>query len=39
MFFRRLTACVLLILALAITGCGGGNDPVNEGKDKPKKDK
>jgi hypothetical protein len=36
--------CVLtLLLCLLLVGCGGGSDPVNEGKDRPvpppKKDK
>ena len=33
---------LILLAALAVTGCSGGSDPVNEGKEKPipaKKDK
>jgi hypothetical protein len=33
---------LLLLVCLLLTGCGGTNEPVNEGKDKPvpqKKDK
>jgi hypothetical protein len=26
---------ILLLFSLLLAGCGGGNDPVNEGKDKP----
>jgi hypothetical protein len=30
------TASILLLLcSFLLAGCGGGNDPVNEGKDKP----
>ncbi len=27
---------LLMLFSLFLTGCGGGSDPVNEGKDKPK---
>ena len=33
---------LILLATLALTGCSGGSDPVNEGKEKPvpaKKDK
>jgi hypothetical protein len=42
MHIRYLTVWLLVGLLMALAGCGGGNDPVNEGKDKPvpaKKDK
>jgi hypothetical protein len=33
---RQLISWLLvIILALSMAGCGGGNEPVNEGKDKP----
>jgi hypothetical protein len=38
----RVLCWIFLLLLLPILGCGGGNDPVNEGKDRPmppKKDK
>jgi hypothetical protein len=42
MLRRSLILCLLFTLLTTLAGCAGGNDPVNEGKEKPvpaKKDK
>jgi hypothetical protein len=37
MSLRSLFFGVVMVLAVFLSGCGGSNDPVNEGKDVPKK--
>jgi hypothetical protein len=41
MSIRRLAQILCVLAALFLAGCGGGNEPINEGKDRPvpKKDK
>ena len=31
----KTASMVLLLCSILLAGCGGGNDPVNQGKDKP----
>ena len=42
MAIRLLAQLLCILAAVLVAGCGGGNEPVNEGKDvppTPKKDK
>lgn len=36
MIYRYLLPLVFSLVLFALVGCGGGNDPVNENKDRPK---
>ena len=39
MSLRALIVCIVVLLALALPGCGGGNDSANEFADRPKSPK
>ena len=38
MSLRAFLCLFVLLLTLSLSSCGGGNDPVNKDKDRPKKD-
>jgi PBP1b-binding outer membrane lipoprotein LpoB len=39
MCLRTIILGFVLLLAVCLSGCSGGNEPVNEGKDRPQKAK